>query len=360
MDHAGRRDRLRAMLTDDVGALLVTGLSNVRYLSGFTGSNGALVIGREPVQDRLGTDFRYLTQSAHECPDLELVVARASVPELVSYAAGADLGPLGVEVEHLTVAAYDLLRTAHPDLPLVKSVGLVEALRTTKDAEEIELLRRACRISDEALAALLPEVRVGDTEQQLARRLDWLMLEHGAEAVSFETILASGPHSAIPHHTPTDRELQRGDLLKIDFGALYGGYHADETRTFLVGTEPAAWQREIHELVATAQRAGVEALSVGADVRDVDAAARDLITAAGYGEHFGHGLGHGVGLDIHEAPTIGYTGTGILDDRTPVTVEPGIYLPGRGGVRIEDTLVVRPGGPESLTTTARDLLVLAT
>lgn len=360
MDHAARRDRLRTTLIDEVGALLVTGSSNVRYLSGFTGSNGSLVIGREPVQDRLGTDFRYLTQSAQQCPDLELVVARASVPELVSYVVSAALGPLGVEADHLSVATYDALRAAHPDLPLVATAGLVEALRLVKEPAELELLRRACRISDEALAALLPQVRPGTTERELARRLDWLMLEHGAEAVSFETILASGPNSAIPHHTPTERALQPGDLLKIDFGALYGGYHADETRTFVVGAEPAPWQREIHDLVAAAQRAGVAALAVGADVREIDAAARTVIIDAGYGEHFGHGLGHGVGLDIHEAPTIGYAGTGILGDRTPVTVEPGIYLPGRGGVRIEDTLVVRPGGPESLTTTARDLLVLAT
>jgi Xaa-Pro dipeptidase len=183
------------------------------------------------------------------------------------------------------------------------------------------------------------------------------MREGGAEAPAFETIVAAGEHSAIPHHEPTDRPLRRGDLLKIDFGARYRGYHADMTRTFVLG-EPADWQRDLHALVARAQAAGREALAPGAELPQVDAAARTVIAAAGHGEHFGHGLGHGVGLQIHEAPTIGYAATGILADGTPVTVEPGVYLPGQGGVRIEDTLVVRPGGAESLTTASRELVVL--
>ncbi len=186
----------------------------------------------------------------------------------------------------------------------------MEGLRTTKDDEELAHLAEACRISDAALAATLPLVRVGMTERQVARLLDGLMLDHGAGSVSFETIVASGPNSAIPHHSPTDRAIEAGDLLKIDFGALYAGYHADETRTFVVGAEPEPWQRELHALVARAQQAGVDALAVGAELRDVDHAARSVIAAAGHAEHFGHGLGHGVGLDIHEAPMIGYSTAG--------------------------------------------------
>jgi Xaa-Pro aminopeptidase len=184
------------------------------------------------------------------------------------------------------------------------------------------------------------------------------MLEAGAEAAAFDSIVAGGPHSAIPHHTPTDRPLEPGDLLKIDFGALHAGYHADETRTFVVGAAAQDWQRDLHALVAQAQRAGCEALAVGASLREVDEAARSVIRDAGHADHFGHGLGHGVGLDIHEVPFLGATADGSLVDRTPVTVEPGVYLPGRGGVRIEDTLVVRTGGPVSLTMTTRELLVL--
>ena len=354
-----RRDRVRTSMAGlGVEALLVSGLTNVRYLTGYTGSNGAVLVGPEPRLDRLATDFRYLTQAAEECPDIEVLDARSVVEGLAAYALASGLARVGFEAAHLSVATHTAVGGEHRDLELVPTADTVEALRTVKDDAELAALTEACRISDVALAALLPEIRVGMTERQVARRLEWLMLEAGAEAVSFDSIVATGPHSAIPHHSPTDRAIARGDLLKIDFGARHAGYHADETRTFVVGAEPEPWQRDLHALVARAQRAGVDALGVGVDVRDVDHAARSVIGAAGHAEHFGHGLGHGVGLDIHEAPMIGYSATGILGDRTPVTVEPGVYLPGRGGVRIEDTLVVRTGGPVSLTTTTRDLLVL--
>jgi Xaa-Pro dipeptidase len=357
--YAARRDAVRAGLAElGIPALVVTYPANVTYLSGFTGSNGAVIVGGSAAQDRLATDFRYVTQAAAECPGLEVVVERDVVAALVAFAVGAGAARLGFESHDWRVSTLEAVRGSHRDLDLVPTTGVVEALRTVKDDGEIETLARACRISDEALAALLPEVRVGSTERLLARRLEWLMLELGASAISFDTIVAGGPHSAIPHHSPTDRPLEAGDLLKIDFGAAYDGYHADETRTFVVGADPQPWQSELHALVARAQAAGIEALAVGADVREVDHAARSVIAAAGHAEHFGHGLGHGVGLDIHEAPMMGYAATGILGDRTPVTVEPGVYLPGRGGVRIEDTLVVRTGGPVSLTQTTRELLVL--
>lgn len=357
--HAERRDRVRALLAETGrDALLVTYLTNVRYLSGFTGSNGAVLVAREASGDRLVTDFRYITQAAAECAGLEVVVERDVAAGGTAHAVALGAVRVAFEAAHLTVAAHSSLVEAHRDLDLVPSTGVVEDLRREKDDAELALLAEACRISDAALADLLPQVRVGLTERQVARRLDALMLDHGAEAVSFETIVASGPNSAIPHHSPTDRALVAGDLLKIDFGAAYAGYHADETRTFVVGAEPEPWQRELHALVARAQQSGVDALAVGAELRDVDHAARSIIAAAGHAEHFGHGLGHGVGLDIHEAPMIGYSAAGILGDRTPVTVEPGVYLPGRGGVRIEDTLVVRADGPVSLTTTTRELLVL--
>ena len=357
MDHAGRRDRVRSALAD-VDALLVTSLTNTRYLSGFTGSHGAVLVTARAGDDRLGTDFRYVTQVEAECPGIDVVVDRNAGAALSAYAVGLGVTRLGIESEHLTVAARDALAAAHPGLELVPLAGTVESLRITKDDEELAALEEACRISDAALAALLPEVRPGLTERAVARRLENLMLDLGADAISFDTIVAAGPNSAIPHHSPTDREIAVGDLLKIDFGALHAGYHADETRTFVVGREPEAWQAELHALVAEAQRAGREALAVGATYADVDAAARSVIRDAGHAEHFGHGLGHGVGLDIHEVPFLGAAADGILGDRTPVTVEPGVYLPGRGGVRIEDTLVVRTGGPVSLTMTTRELLVL--
>jgi Xaa-Pro aminopeptidase len=236
----------------------------------------------------------------------------------------------------------------------------VEVLRTVKDDTELALLHEACAISCRALEDLYAAGGfAGRTEKEIARDLEARMYGHGADGLAFETIVAAGRNSAFPHHRPTARIVAAGDFLKIDFGAMYQGYHADCTRTSVVGTGPADWQREIYDLVATAQRAGSDALAVGVECVAVDRAARELIEAAGHGEHFGHGTGHGVGLEIHEAPTLGYSATGTLADRMPVTVEPGVYLPGRGGVRIEDTFVVRDaGGPELLTTTTKDLLVL--
>ena len=358
MDYAGRRQRLRASFGEaGISTLVVTTPSNVRYLTGFSGSNGSVVVG--PDADRLCTDSRYFTQAEHECPDLTVIPTTTTVLEpAIQWAAADGLTPIGFEADHVTV--HELERVAEHGLAheLRATVDLVRVLRAHKDDHERGFIARACAISDVALSRLLGDVRVGVTERELAARLSWLMRDEGADGDSFESIVAGGPHSAIPHHSPTDRPLQAGDFLKIDFGALYAGYHADETRTFVVGAPPAAWQVEIHELVAAAQRAGIAALRLDADVREVDAAARSVIRDAGYGEYFGHGLGHGVGLDIHEVPFLGANSSGNLSVGTPITVEPGVYLPGRGGVRIEDTLIVGPDDPISLTTTTRELLVL--
>nr|WP_281371728.1 M24 family metallopeptidase [Petropleomorpha daqingensis] len=220
-------------------------------------------------------------------------------------------------------------------------------------------MRRACAIADRALAELASEgaLRPGRTERQVGRELDARMLALGAEAPSFETIVAAGANSAIPHHRPDATELRAGDFLKLDFGATVDGYHSDMTRTVVLG-EPADWQREIYALVAASQAAGRAALAIGTDVVAVDNASRDVIAEAGHGEHFLHGLGHGVGLEIHEAPSIGPLGTGTLAAGMAVTVEPGVYLAGHGGVRIEDTLVVTADAPELLTLTSKELLVL--
>lgn len=360
MTQARRSALLAAVAAEggpDVDALLVTSLVNVRYLTGFTGSNAAALVA--PDVAVLATDVRYVTQAGEQCPDLDLVIDRAVAAALVAEAVRRGLRRLGFEADALSVAAHAALLevAAEGGVHLVPTQGLVEGLRVVKDEDEIAALRTACTISQDALTTLLPQLRPGLTEAAVAARLEGLMREGGAEAPAFETIVAAGEHSAIPHHEPTDRPLRRGDLLKIDFGARFRGYHADMTRTFVLG-EPAQWQRDLHALVARAQAAGREALAPGAELPQVDAAARTVIAAAGHGEHFGHGLGHGVGLQIHEAPTIGYAATGILADGTPVTVEPGVYLPGQGGVRIEDTLVVRPGGAESLTTASRELVVL--
>jgi Xaa-Pro aminopeptidase len=233
----------------------------------------------------------------------------------------------------------------------------VEQLRMIKDPAEIELLTTACALTDQAFAAVLGAIEPGRTERELAILLERTMVDLGAECPAFDTIVASGPHGAIPHHAPGGRALERGDLVVIDCGARYRGYHADMTRTVSLGP-PEPWQRDIYELVAAAQLAGIAAAQPLADVGDVDAAARGIIAAAGHADHFGHGLGHGVGLEVHEAPMLGPGRTGKLAELVPLTIEPGIYLPGKGGVRVEDTIVVRAAGPTTLITTTRDLLVL--
>lgn len=363
MTHSHRRAALRDRIgTADIDALLVTDLVNVRYLSGFTGSNAALLVFADDTPTVLATDGRYRTQAAAQAPDVEVAIDRAVGRHLAGRAAAAGTRRLGFESHVVTVDGLDALTADLPDgAELVRAPRLVEPLREIKGPDEVALLRRACAAADAALRDLVAHggLRAGRTERQVARDLETLMVEHGADGASFETIVAAGAHSAIPHHRPTEAVLATGDFVKIDFGALVAGYHSDMTRTFVLG-RAADWQRELYELVATAQRAGAVAAVAGAALRDVDAAARDVIADAGHAERFPHGLGHGVGLQIHEAPGINASAAGTLLAGSAVTVEPGVYLPDRGGVRIEDTLIVGDSGqtPEVLTRFPKELAVV--
>ncbi|MFF0767702.1 M24 family metallopeptidase [Nonomuraea wenchangensis] len=342
-DHAARLARLAALLpAREVPALLVTSAVNVRYLTGLASSNAAVLV-RADGSALLATDNRYIGKARTlGVPVVEAsdVAARLAEP-------GA-----GIEAASMTVATYRRLGEG-----LVPLGPVVEELRAVKDDAELELLRTACAITDQAFADVSVRIVPGMTERELARLLENRMTELGADKPAFDSIVAAGENGAIPHHAPTDRELRAGDLVTMDFGARYQGYHADMTRTVSLGP-PAGWQRELYDLVAAAQRAGRHALAPGAAAGDVDRAARSIVAEAGHGEHFRHGLGHGVGLEIHEEPFLGPSRTGRLEDRVPITVEPGVYLPGRGGVRIEDTLVTRAGGPELFTKTTKELLVL--
>jgi Xaa-Pro dipeptidase len=359
--HVRRRAALRSRLRErDLDALLVVDMRNVRYLTGFTGSNAALLV-HAGGDDGTAfcTDGRYLTQSARQVPDLERVIERPCPPALAALAGAKGYRRTGFESHRVTVDDLDVLAEQAENVELVRAPGLVEEQRVVKDDDEIEALRMACAAADRALADLIEQggLRPGRTEREVARELETRMLDYGAAGPSFDTIVAAGANSAIPHHRPTDAELAVGDLVKLDFGALVDGYHSDMTRTFVLGA-PADWQRELYELVAAAQAAGRAALRVGTAVADVDAAARGVVEAAGHGDDFLHGLGHGVGLEIHEAPSLAKTGEGTLSAGMAVTVEPGVYLSGKGGVRIEDTLVVRDGDPELLTLTTKQLVVV--
>ena len=339
MDHAARRERLRALL-DDAGCelLLVTNPVDVRYLTGFSGSNGAVIVGRDATDDLLVTDARYRERvGGLDVPRLEI---ERRVEGVLT---GLGAVPLGVDADHTSLAQASRYETARDGAVLVRTSGLVAGLRATKDAAEVERLRRACAITTATLAQLAADgLRPGITERALARDVEQAFHERGADGVAFPTIVASGVSGASPHHGAGERRLERGDLVTIDCGAEVDGYRADMTRTLVVGAERdvSARMLEIHAVVAAANAAGRAAAVVGGAVADVDRAARQVVADAGYGDAFVHPTGHGIGLDVHEAPLVHGASAASLAPGTTFTVEPGIYLPGAGGVRIEDSLVV--------------------
>lgn len=359
IDHTGRRDRLRRSLdAAEVASFVVTAPTNVRYLTGFTGSNGQVLI--LPDETVLVTDGRYEEQAGREASGVTVVVDRTWIPRVADLARAVD-GRLAFESAHLDHGSATALLAAAGErsLATLATDGLVEEQRTVKDEHELAALTHACAITDATFAGLLDEVRPGVSELALARWLERTMEDLGAEERAFRSIVASGPNSAVPHHQPSGRLLQAGELLKVDFGARYAGYHADMTRTVSLGEPADAELVEVHALVQASQAAGTAAITGATDTGVIDAACRDLLTAAGYGERFVHGTGHGVGLDIHEAPWVGSERSGSLPAGTVITVEPGVYLPGRGGVRIEDTVAVTADrSPRCLTTSPRDLLRL--
>ena len=360
MDHAARRDRLRAALSDgegDVGpgcsVLLVTHPVDVRYLTGFSGSNGAVLVGADPAGDLLVTDARYRERIDElDVPNVEIARRVEAVVEQLG-----DV-PLGVDVDHTTLAAAARLERARGDRPLARTSGLVAALRATKDAGEVARLRSACAITAATLAELVAEgLRPGAEERAVALAVERAFHDRGADGVAFPTIVASGINGASPHHVAGERALAEGDLVTIDCGAEVDGYRADMTRTLPVGdvSHVAARLREVHAVVEAANAAGRDAARLGGDVAEVDRAARAVVTDAGYGEAFVHPTGHGVGLDVHEAPLVHDRATGSLPPGTTFTVEPGIYLPGVGGVRIEDSLVVLADTVDVMTDLGRGL-----
>jgi Xaa-Pro aminopeptidase len=268
---------------------------------------------------------------------------------------------MAVEEHHLTVTRHRALRSVAPTLRLTDIGGAVEQLRVVKDEAEISCLRIGAEIADQALGELLESILVGRTERHLALELERRLVDHGADGPAFATSVATGPHAGRRGHRPTDRRVEEGDFLSVCLGAAYRGYRCEIGRTFVIGTSPADWQIELYDLVFAAQRAARESLTPGAAYRDVDRAARQVLDSAGYSEGLPALTGHGVGLEIDEEPQLAPAAMGKLDACVPVTVEPGVHLPGRGGVRIDDTLVVRPeadGGPELLTITTKELLAL--
>lgn len=370
--YADRRARLRERCSAaGSGAALVSRPANVRYLAGGAPPGAVLLLGARPDDDLLLCPRTPAGDPAEGRPDsaLRLSVlpsgdgdpAIAAVGVLAATGADRTAGPLAVEEHHLTVARHRALASVAPRLRLTGLGCAVEQQRIVKDEEEIGCLRIAAEIADQALGELLESILVGRTERHLALELERRLIDHGAEGPAFATSVATGPNSGREAHRPSDRRVEEGDFLTVSLGAEYRGYRCGIARTFVIGTSPADWQVQLYELVFAAQRAGREGLLPGVGYRDVDHAARQPLVAAGYGEGLGARVGHGVGLENDEDPQLAPAAMGKLDACVPVTVGPGVHLPGRGGVRIADTLVVRPeadGGPELLTITTKELLAL--
>ena len=355
MDHALRRARLAERVAElDLDALYVTRLPNVRFLTGFAGSNGQALVGVASCV--FFTDGRYEEQSRHEVADLERRIYLDGSPPVAETASGLGVRRLGFESAGVTFRLWERLRGALEGVELIPVDGTVEALRRRKDEDEIALIDAAQRCADVAFERVIVGggLREGISERELALELELAMRRAGADDTAFDTIAAFGEHAAEPHHHPTDRPLRPGDVVKVDFGALAAGYHSDMTRTVAFG-DPDPRLCEIRDVVAAAQVAGIAAVRPGATCAEVDGAARSVIEDAGYGASFPHGLGHGVGLEIHEAPFLRWDLDEVLEPGMVVTIEPGVYIPGLGGVRIEDMVEVTADGGRPIPRSSKEL-----
>jgi Xaa-Pro aminopeptidase len=353
-----RIGRLRERLEGEhLSGLLVTALANVRYLSGFSGSAAMLLVTES--RTALFTDGRYKDQSAEQLAaagvEADLVVGKMETQLKSLDRATKSLARVGLESDAVT---WKLARRLSDELEVevAPTSGLVEALRVVKDAGEVARIERACDIADIALAQTKERLKDGVTEAEFAADLDYEMRRRGAEALSFDTIVGAGPNAALPHHSPGDQAVVAGELIVIDFGATYDGYHSDMTRTVCIG-EPKGVAADVLDAVAASQRVGLLAVKAGVRAYDVDRACRELLAEAGYGEAFSHSTGHGVGLDIHEAPLVGEESEEVLEAGMVITVEPGVYVAGETGARIEDTVVVTASGFRPLTKTTKDAVI---
>jgi Xaa-Pro aminopeptidase len=351
-----RRVKLeRFFVTHNLDAILFSNMANVRYLSGFSGSEGALLL--TPDRGWLLCDSRYTTQAAVEAQDLEIREFSVKLDALTELINEQKLFRVGFEAAHTTVSAFMSFSGNLEGRELVALGADLDQIRSCKDAAEIILLKEVAALASASLEAVLPMLKPGIRESDLARELEFEMRRRGADGRAFDFIVASGERGAMPHGRASDRIILTGDLVTIDFGAVKNGYHSDETVTVAAGV-PESRAAEIHKIVKEAHDLAIAAVKPGISSRYLDSIAREHIGTHGYGEYFGHGLGHGVGLEIHEKPTVSPRTEVELQEGMVFTVEPGIYIPGFGGVRIEDTVVVTSSGCEALTMADKSLLVL--
>jgi Xaa-Pro aminopeptidase len=335
--------------------LLVTNLSNIRYLTGFTGSEALLVL--SPEDGWFLTDSRYTSQAHAEVSGARVVEFSVRLETLAQVVQDAGAAKVAFESAHTTVQTYQELCQKLPAIEFVPADTEMVSLRTVKDEAELEILERVATIASESLLEILGEVKPGAVESEVAWLLEMAMRRRGAEGKSFDFIVASGPRGALPHGRASEKRLAAGELVTLDYGALYRGYCSDETVTVSLG-QPGDKQREVYETVRVAQELAIEAARPGMSFKELDAKARDYIASKGYSQYFGHGLGHGVGIDIHEHPTVSPRSTQVIEEGMVFTVEPGIYIPDFGGVRIEDTVVMEGDRCRRLTKVPKKLMIL--
>ncbi|WP_426453374.1 M24 family metallopeptidase [Paenibacillus sp. S-38] len=353
-----RVQRLRELLDEKgIPALFITNATNRTYMTGFTGSAGyVLITGSRAV---LLTDFRYMTQAPQQAAGYEVIEHAPKVAETVKEILSREgITRLGFEASDLSFAAYRSYAEGLAPVELLPTDGLVETLRMVKDDAELAVMQEAADLADRTFTHILDFLKPGVKELDIALEIEMFVRRNGAASTSFETIVASGERSALPHGKASGKIIGNNEFVKLDYGAYYQGYCSDITRTVVLGT-PQDKHREIYGIVLEAQMAALEAIRPGMTGREADAVARDIITKHGYGDHFGHGLGHGLGMEVHESPRLSKLGDTVLKPGMTVTVEPGIYLPGFGGVRIEDDIVITEQGNRRLTHSGKDLIVLS-
>ncbi len=336
-------------------AILVTSAYNRRFLAGFTGSSGSALITKDHAF--FITDFRYTIQAGEQCKGFEVIEQKGSMQaEAARLAKEAGIKTLGFEEDHVTYSQYKLIKEA-VDCELLPVSGEIEKLRLIKTEAEINILKEAARIADAAFTHILGYIKPGLTELQVSNELEFYMRSLGAASSSFDIIVASGYRSALPHGVASEKVIETGDFVTLDFGAYYNGYVSDITRTVAVG-EPSDKLKEIYQIVLEAQMKGLEGIKPGITGKQADALTRDHITEKGYGQYFGHSTGHGIGLEVHEGPALSVKSDVILEPGMVVTVEPGIYIPGLGGVRIEDDIILTTDHNERLTHSDKELIIL--
>ncbi len=339
-----------------VDSFLFFNMDNIRYLTGFSGSEGVLYFGPRG-RAHLLIDGRYTTQARKETSGLELVLMTDSVDSITALLAHENASVVGFEDASLNVQLYRRIKGKNKRLKFKPLSGDIDLLRALKDEHEVACIRKAAVIAADALKSVFPIIRAGVAERDIALELEYRMRKGGADKVAFDTIVASGPRGALPHARAGARKFKSGDAVVIDYGAVYKGYHSDETCTFFIERVESDL-KEVYGLVKEAHDRAIEAVAVGRSCRDIDLTARNLIAHKGWGRHFTHGTGHGVGLDIHEAPRISYKSEQLLEAGMVLTIEPGVYLPGKWGIRIEDTIWVTRGKTEVLTKVPKELTIL--